>query len=545
MEPAAHAACGASLSAIACKRQGKLNSMSKIIMSIVLVLFAHNLMAQKVNPLGENRSYFFTYSQIKGIRATDFMSPIQTDNYSFGIENSLPHNPSIQKLFRNKMIGVKTFSNNQVYRCDTAVAYSTNNTVRFIPSYNANGRAITGLVEKWSNGQWIDSTYDTLSYDSKGHVLTDLLQVWSNGQWTNSSLYTTTYDSRGDLLTYMYQQYSNGQWVNSYLGTSTYNVQGRVLSSLWDSWSNGQLNNSSTESYTYDANGHPLSDLSQRWSNGQYINSSLSTSTFDSSGHDIAWLVQLWSDGQWVNDERDTTTFDANGNELTDMSQQWLNGQWTNYMYSTMTSDSGGHVLSALTQQWLNGQWTNVQFETDTYNTNGNRLTDLFQEWSNGRWVNFYLFTETYDENDNPLSENYKTWSDSSWVQTDTFLEINYGYKYFPLWGYNLEISYMIINITKVSTTTNNIVVRYSVSQNYPNPFNPTTTISFDIPSRSFVSLKIFDILGREVSTIVSGELEAGSYTRRWNARNMASGVYFYRLTAGSFVETKKLILLK
>jgi hypothetical protein len=57
--------------------------------------------------------------------------------------------------------------------------------------------------------------------------------------------------------------------------------------------------------------------------------------------------------------------------------------------------------------------------------------------------------------------------------------------------------------------------------------------------------LKIFDLLGREVSTIVSGELQAGSYTRQWNAANMASGVYFYGLTAGSFVETKKLILLK
>ncbi len=92
-----------------------------------------------------------------------------------------------------------------------------------------------------------------------------------------------------------------------------------------------------------------------------------------------------------------------------------------------------------------------------------------------------------------------------------------------------------------------------SLSQNYPNPFNPTTTISFDLPSRSFVSLKVFDLLGREVSTIVSGELQAGTYTRQWNAANMSSGIYFYRLVAkaipsgqaGTFIETKKLLLLK
>ena len=93
----------------------------------------------------------------------------------------------------------------------------------------------------------------------------------------------------------------------------------------------------------------------------------------------------------------------------------------------------------------------------------------------------------------------------------------------------------------------------FSLSQNYPNPFNPTTTISFDIPLRSLVSLKVFDMLGREVSTIVSGELPVGSYTRQWNAAKMPSGVYFYRLVAkaissgeaGSFTETKKLLLLK
>ena len=85
----------------------------------------------------------------------------------------------------------------------------------------------------------------------------------------------------------------------------------------------------------------------------------------------------------------------------------------------------------------------------------------------------------------------------------------------------------------------------YRLQQNYPNPFNPTTIFSFELPSRSNVTLKVFDVLGREVSTIVSGELQAGSYTREWNASAFASGVYFYRLQAGTYSETKKLLLLK
>jgi hypothetical protein len=93
----------------------------------------------------------------------------------------------------------------------------------------------------------------------------------------------------------------------------------------------------------------------------------------------------------------------------------------------------------------------------------------------------------------------------------------------------------------------------FYLEQNYPNPFNPSTAISFGLPSQSFVSLKVFDALGREVATIISEELSAGYYSRQWNAANMASGIYFYRLQArqisggqvGVFTETKKLILLR
>jgi hypothetical protein len=91
----------------------------------------------------------------------------------------------------------------------------------------------------------------------------------------------------------------------------------------------------------------------------------------------------------------------------------------------------------------------------------------------------------------------------------------------------------------------NNIPAEYGLFQNYPNPFNPATTISFSLPTGSFVSLKVFDLIGREVAIIVSQELFAGTYTRQWNATNMSSGIYFYRLQAGSFTETKKLILMK
>jgi hypothetical protein len=86
---------------------------------------------------------------------------------------------------------------------------------------------------------------------------------------------------------------------------------------------------------------------------------------------------------------------------------------------------------------------------------------------------------------------------------------------------------------------------KYVLEQNYPNPFNPSTTIRFQILNSSQVKLKVFDIVGREVATLVDERLQPGSYETTFNAKGLASGVYLYRIQAGNFVETKRLILLK
>ena len=85
----------------------------------------------------------------------------------------------------------------------------------------------------------------------------------------------------------------------------------------------------------------------------------------------------------------------------------------------------------------------------------------------------------------------------------------------------------------------------FSLAQNYPNPFNPTTNFQFTIGDLRFVELRVFDLLGREVATLVNEERRAGSYSVTWDAANVPSGTYFCRLKAGSFEETKKIILMK
>jgi hypothetical protein len=102
-----------------------------------------------------------------------------------------------------------------------------------------------------------------------------------------------------------------------------------------------------------------------------------------------------------------------------------------------------------------------------------------------------------------------------------------------------------LIEFLGIKQISEQVPAHFTLSQNYPNPFNPSTKIKFDIPKSDFVSLKIFDILGREVAALVNEQLNSGTYEAEFNGTNYPSGVYFYKLMAGDFTETKKLVLVK
>ena len=98
---------------------------------------------------------------------------------------------------------------------------------------------------------------------------------------------------------------------------------------------------------------------------------------------------------------------------------------------------------------------------------------------------------------------------------------------------------------TDVNDYSSILPKNFILSQNYPNPFNPTTTINYSAPKSGFVSIKVYDVLGREVATLINENKPAGNYSIQFNSGNLVSEVYFYRMQAGDFIQTKKLILLK
>lgn len=103
-----------------------------------------------------------------------------------------------------------------------------------------------------------------------------------------------------------------------------------------------------------------------------------------------------------------------------------------------------------------------------------------------------------------------------------------------------------VINATVSGITQlNEIAISYGISQNYPNPFNPETNIKFSIPVPSFVTLKVYNNTGKEIATLVNEKLGSASYEINWNASGQNSGVYYYRIQAGEFTQTRKMMLIK
>jgi hypothetical protein len=99
--------------------------------------------------------------------------------------------------------------------------------------------------------------------------------------------------------------------------------------------------------------------------------------------------------------------------------------------------------------------------------------------------------------------------------------------------------------ITDVGLLLTELPTQFSLQQNYPNPFNPSTTITYALPQRLSIELTVFNSLGQRVAMLVQGEQEAGHHEVKFDASGLASGVYFYRLQAGSFVQTRKLLLVR
>ena len=237
---------------------------------------------------------------------------------------------------------------------------------------------------------------------------------------------------------------------------------------------------------------------------------------------------QHWSNGQWVDLSRSTYTYDGANNMLSHCDEFWSNGQWLQYCRYTYTYDGSNDILSELGEVGLSGQWRNDYRRNYTYDAQGNLNSFWHYYWFNSSW--------TPTEDDPAPGRGMR-------VPYTLGVTDRAGNSY-SYTGYSVTLTRELI-VTGAASQTGNAPAGYSLSHNYPNPFNPSTTIKFELPKSSVVRLSVYDILGREVAVLVNERREAGVYEVKFDGSNLASGVYFYRLTAGDFVSTKRMLVLR
>ncbi len=244
----------------------------------------------------------------------------------------------------------------------------------------------------------------------------------------------------------------------------------------------------------------------------------------------------------------DTLCFIVNDNEL----YKSTDGGWTLKYISTIPSKKINDLLIA-EYNYMFAAGTGVKLSTDfgyTWSDWGLDSIEVFKvvyDWwsliaashTEGIFANYHLRGEWI-----PFNVGIPT------KRINDMVNFTHGYLHAATESNSIFMMYLIINKTENEI---NIAKSFSLEQNYPNPFNPTTKIQFTLPSPSegegsgvrFSTLKIYDILGREITTLINKDLAPGNYDVDFNANGLASGVYFYRLEAGSFVQTKKMILLR
>ena len=204
------------------------------------------------------------------------------------------------------------------------------------------------------------------------------------------------------------------------------------------------------------------------------------------------------------------------------------NQRWIHKEYGTI--DGEPSVIKNLTLDSDN----NIYFSTckdgdiGTYkfSDDGNILWS--QQFANSSWPDVWEFPRKISINGNRLLV----------TGTSRYGERIYVAALITVLQYDLSIS-------SINDPTAILPLKFELSQNFPNPFNPSTKIKYTVPQSSNVVIKVFDILGNEIETLVNEEKQTGTYELTWYAENLPSGIYFYRIQAGSFIDTKKMILLK
>ncbi len=205
--------------------------------------------------------------------------------------------------------------------------------------------------------------------------------------------------------------------------------------------------------------------------------------------------------------------------------------------------DEKHNIISNIAKRWQENNWLNFGKGSFEYDVNNNCVLENWEIANNNNWENWFRILYEYDDNNNLIHQYGEEWENDKWTPENELLKVTNPDGI--LYGYSAkEIFLFYRNLTSIRSEKNT-PDGFILLQNYPNPFNPSTNIIYSTPEDGTVVVKVFDVLGRELATLVNDVISAGKHSVLWNGNNFASGIYFYSVTFKNQTLYKKMLLIK
>ena len=413
--------------------------------------------------------------------------------------------------------GQTEFSGAYLPNIDTVIVYTSWETSKYVYQYDSNDRRLSYICLKLNENEWRPYQNSTYRYD-QGRLVEIVTEYISDEDWTNSFRQTYQYDDNGNLTVYLEENWdeNNSLWVNS--NRDTYEYENNLV----------------------------VSDIDEYWAN-EWIKHRRYTTRYNAQGLKDTTLEASWYNNSWADFKKQYYNYDESGNLIFQMDEALNdnNGWDEKYRHNFTYNDTTGLLTRELVEYYNNDTWLNSQQKTYYYDENL-QLTDYIYESSSGGTYYDYRekISSSYNEN-NRLSQKFGyKWDGYQWAQYDRVLNFTYKNELFTAYGYNLTIHYEEATAIAQKDISPK---HFELNQNYPNPFNPSTQISFYLPQSEHVILKIYDLRGREIATLINSKQNAGKHVIDFNALqyNLPSGVYIYTVNSGAHFDVKKMILVK
>jgi len=407
------------------------------------------------------------------------------------------------------------------------------------PYFSINGNINNSFTEK---SFYTVPVTTSLKNNNSDEVLDSLICIYLSG---NKTKLTYNYNNDFSLNYFTFADWFNGEWIIHDKRTNTYNSDGNLELVLWE-WFNagsGEWTKVAKDVYNYDSLENRVLHLHQNFNGQEFVNEFKYENYYDTANNLVSSVNQDWIDSIWVNRAKYIYKYSPENVNDTALFQVWTNEQWINYQLNTFKYNEELNIISNLAKRWVGNNWLNLGIGTYEYDINNNRVLEYWEIANNNNWENWFRIFYEYDNKNNLTHLFGEEWVGGQWVPEDEPLRITNPDGI--IIGFLAKEIFLYYSSPTSVESEKNLTNGFNLFQNYPNPFNPATHIDFMLTERTNVTLKVYNTMGQEIIILVDEEMIPGYYSRIFDGSDLPSGVYFYTLTVGNFIATKKLILLK